>query len=277
VNEPVYFHQFIERAAPHGLAYLGEANFATMLGGNLSPKVNETLARMAPDVLKREQFIDFLHARTFRETLLIRNGIPLVRKVSPKRVMGLRVASKAKPVRDKPDLKSNAIEEFKLPDGPGMTTPTRLTKAAMLTLVERWPVAMPFDELEAVARERAGLPGTSTDEERERLADEILHCYIGGVLELHYAPSPFATSVGDRPVGSALARLQAQRGGPSTSLRHEHGTFHGDTLRLFLLLDGTRTRAEIARLMWPGAAASKALPELDAALRHLARLGLMVG
>ena len=31
VNEPVYFHQFAERAARHGLGYLGEANFATML------------------------------------------------------------------------------------------------------------------------------------------------------------------------------------------------------------------------------------------------------
>ncbi len=277
VNEPVYFHQFAERAARHGLGYLGEANFATMLGGGFSSKVNETLVRVAPDLLKREQFIDFLHARTFRETLLVRSDLPLTRKVSPERVMGLRVASKAKPVRDKPDLQSNAIEEFKLPEGPGMTTPTRLTKAAMLTLAERWPVAVPFDELEAAARERAGMPGTSTGEERATFASEVLQCYAGGVLELHYAASPFASVAGERPIGSALARLQAQRGGPSTSLRHEHGTFHGDTLRLFLLLDGTRTRAQIAETMWPGVATSKTMPELDAALQHLMRLGLMVG
>ena len=276
VNEPVYFHQFIERAARHGLGYLGEANFASMLG-DFSSKVNETLARVAPDQLRREQFFDFLHARTFRETLLVRSDLPLTRKVSPERVMGLRVASKAKPVRDKPDLHSNAIEEFKMAEGPGMTTPTRLTKAVMLTLAERWPLATPFTELEAAARERAGLSVASTDEERDGFASEILQCYVGGVLELHYAASPFVSVAGDRPVGSALARLQAQRGGPSTSLRHEHGTFHGDTLRLFLLLDGTRTRAEIAEAMWPGTPASKTLPELDAALRHLSRLGLMVG
>ena len=83
-------------------------------------------------------------------------------------------------------------------------------------------------------------------------------------------------AAGERPEGSALARLQAQRGSPATTLRHEHGTFHGDTLRLFLLLDGTRTRAEIAAAMWPGVPASKKMPELDAALSHLARLGLLV-
>jgi hypothetical protein len=156
-----------------------------------------------------------------------------------------------------------------------MSTPNRLCKAAMIILAERWPVATKFDELEAASRERAGLPGASTDEQRGRLASEILQCYAAGVLELHYAPSPFVPQAGERPEASALARLQAQRGTAATTLRHEHGTFHGDTLRLFLP-DGTRTRAEIAATMWPDMPARKSLPEVDAALAHLARLGLMV-
>ncbi len=104
VNEPLYFHQFIERAARHGLGYLGEANFATMLGTGFSPKVIETLARVAPDVLKREQFIDFLHARTFRETLLVRSdvaldaqGVPRARDVAARRVEGRARARQAGP------------------------------------------------------------------------------------------------------------------------------------------------------------------------------------
>jgi len=201
--------------------------------------------------------------------------VTLTRKVPPERVMALRIASKAKPVRERPDLHSNAIEEFRTPDGSTMTTPSRLTKAALVLLAECWPVAMPFDDLEAAARKRAGLPDAPNDEQRMRLAYEILQCYAGGVLELHYAASPFAASAGERPEGSALARLQAQRGSPATTLRHEHGTFHGDTLKLFLLLDGTRTRAEIAATMWPDKPVSKMLPELDAALTHLARLGLL--
>jgi cyclopropane fatty-acyl-phospholipid synthase-like methyltransferase len=276
VNEPLYFHQFIERAARHGLGYLGEANFATMLGTGFSPQVNETLARVAPDVLKREQFMDFLRARTFRETLLVRSGVPLTRKVSPQRVMSLRVASEARPVRDKPDLQSNAVEEFRTPAGTAISTSTRLSKAALVTLAERWPVAMTFDELEAAARARAGLAGVATEEQRGHLAAGILQTFAAGVLELHYAPSPFVSPPGEHPEASALARLQARRGTPATTLRHEHGTFDGDTLRLFLLLDGTRTRAELAATMWPGAPQSKTLPELDAALLHLARLGLMV-
>ncbi len=122
VNLPEYFYQFIERAAQHGLGYLGEADFSKMLGTEFSPQVLETLARIAPDVLRREQFMDFLRARTFRETLLVRKDVPLTRKVSPLRVMALRVASKARPRRDNPDLQSNAIEEFQTPDGKVLST-----------------------------------------------------------------------------------------------------------------------------------------------------------
>ncbi|HVN33656.1 MAG TPA: class I SAM-dependent methyltransferase [Casimicrobiaceae bacterium] len=276
VNEPLYFHQFIERAARHGLGYLGEANFAAMLGSGFSQQVNETLARVAPDVLKREQFIDFLRARTFRETLLVHRDVQLTRKISPDRVMALRVASRAKPVRAQPDLQSNAIEEFRAPEG-SVQTPNRLTKAALSILAELWPVSMAFEQLDAAARLRAGLPGGAIPEQRGRLASEMLQCYAAGVLELHYATPPFAVQLGERPEGSRLARLQASRGGPATTLRHEHGAINGETLRLFLLLDGTRTRSQIAASMWPGVPESRTLPELEVALDHLARLGLMLG
>ena len=38
VNEPLYFHQFMERAARHDLNYLGEADFVTMLGASSHPR-----------------------------------------------------------------------------------------------------------------------------------------------------------------------------------------------------------------------------------------------
>src|SRR4030095_903008 len=75
VNEPVYFHQFMERASRHGLKYLGEADFVTMLGGDFVPEVMQTLAEVAPDVQSREQYMDFLRARSFRQTLLVRNDV----------------------------------------------------------------------------------------------------------------------------------------------------------------------------------------------------------
>ena len=180
VNLPEYFYQFIERAAQHGLSYLGEADFSKMLGTEFSPQVLETLARIAPDVLRREQFMDFLRARTFRETLLVRKDVPLTRKVSPLRVMALRVASKARPQRDNPDLQSNAIEEFQTPDGKVLSSASRMMKAALAVLADRWPLALTFDELCARARALLAAPGAATDDERKLLASDILRCYGAG-------------------------------------------------------------------------------------------------
>lgn len=276
VNLPEYFFQFIERAAQHGLAYLGEADFTKMLGSEFSPQVLETLARIAPDVLRREQFMDFLRARTFRETLLVHKDVPLTRKVSPLRVMDLRVASSARPQRDNPDLQSNAVEGFQTPDGKVLSTASRMMKAAAVVLAGQWPLALTFDDLYARARTLLAASGTDDEEERKRLASDLLQCYGAGVVELHSMASPFVLEAGERPLASPIARLQAQRGLLATSLRHEHGTFNEDTRRLFLLLDGTRTREELAAELWRGAPPADAMRELDAALAHLGRLALLV-
>jgi hypothetical protein len=146
----------------------------------------------------------------------------------------------------------------------------------MLVLRANWPIALAFDDLYAKALALLPAEGAAADDERTRLASELLKCYGAGVVELHSTPSPFVIDAGERPTGSPVTRLQLQRGLLATSLRHEHGTFNEDTRRLFLLLDGTRTRREIAAALWPGAPEDDSMRELEAALAHLGRLALLV-
>src|SRR5207237_612092 len=54
-NEPVYFHEFIGRAAAHGLCYLGEADVAVMVPGNFPPNVQQVLTRLAAEQVHMEQ------------------------------------------------------------------------------------------------------------------------------------------------------------------------------------------------------------------------------
>ena len=212
VNEPLYFHQFTERAGRHGLIYLGEAEIATMLGGDFSPPVMRTLARIAHDVLAREQYMDFLRARTFRQTLLVRNDVALTRELSPLKVMDLRVASRARPARPAPDLQTDTTENFRTPENREVRLSARITKAAMMALAETWPLSIPFDELHSRARDRLALPAEVTEDERMQLAADLVPCFAGGIVELHHAPSPFVMVPGERPEASAVARLHAARG-----------------------------------------------------------------
>jgi hypothetical protein len=52
-----------------------------------------------------------------------------------------------------------------------------------------------------------------------------------------------------RPVASALARLQAERGLPLTNLRHGRVILDEFSLRLLRLLDGTRDRDALLAML----------------------------
>jgi len=70
---PAYFHQFVEHARRHGLQYLGEAEFFTMNDRWLTPEELRFLRALPGDpLLLREQYMDFLKCRSFRQTLLCR-------------------------------------------------------------------------------------------------------------------------------------------------------------------------------------------------------------
>lgn len=71
-NRPCYFKDFIQRAADHQLAYLGEAVLADMAPQRLGPEVYKTLQRLSRgNIIATEQYMDFFRNRTFRQTLLI--------------------------------------------------------------------------------------------------------------------------------------------------------------------------------------------------------------
>ena len=107
-----------------------------MLTNDLSPHVAQMLASIAPDLLRREQFLDFLRNQTFRRTLLTRESKALTRKLSPERVFGLRIATKAQPVNASPNEDLQAPESFPRPGRRTLTTGRPLTKAAMMELVQ---------------------------------------------------------------------------------------------------------------------------------------------
>lgn len=130
-NEPLYFHEFIERAERHHLRYLGEADLKLMLSTGLSATTTQTLNRIATDLLGREQVLDFLRNRTFRQTMLIRDGPPLDRKVSPERVKSLWIAAPLRPSNPPSGVHSDKPQGFSLPDGRILEAHTPISKAAL--------------------------------------------------------------------------------------------------------------------------------------------------
>ena len=255
-NNPLYFHQFAERAKKAGLKYLGESRVGTMVTGNFGPEIEKTLRMLATDQIMAEQYMDFLRNRMFRETLLCLDRVQPNWEVKPESLRVLHVASPAKPVdaENKPvptiDLATDSKLSFKSPSGMSMATDRPLLKAAMQVLGTTYPGTVPFDALRKQARE---LLGGGTGDERQMAEDTVtiavglLNCYMGSdLVELHGMPITFVRTPGDKPVAMPLARAQAVRGPMVTNRRHEVVRLNDLDRQLVPLLDGAHDRAMIA-------------------------------
>ena len=264
-NTPVYFHEFAAHAKQHGLQYLSEADFAETqppLPGApapFSPQVMQVLDQLPADQLvRREQYADFVRCRQFRQTLLCRDGAPLQRPPRSDRVTGLYAASAVRPVSGGPDLRSNVPEQFESPARGTFTVNHPAAKAALVELGKAWPRRLHFDELlarvletgaggEASAGGEADAGAGTVPTERV-VADLLLTGYASGVIGLHaYAPR-VAPAAGERPVASALARAQSTRRTLVTNVTGTTVELDGPIVpRLLRLVDGTRDADALAR------------------------------
>ncbi len=253
VNEPVFFHQFVAAAEGKGLKYLGEARVGTMVTGNFSPDVEQTLRRLATDQVMAEQYMDFLRNRMFRETLLCHKEKSPNWAVPPEAVRGLHVASAARPQMSANATEFNVADDspvsFISPAGLTVTTPRPLLKAALMVLQQAFPATLPFDALRRQAR---AMLGGNPDEFRTAgedgaaLAVGLLSCYMGSdLIELHGVPIIFARTPGEQPVALPHARALAGRTGNVANRRHEVIRLNELDRQMIPLLDGTRTRPEL--------------------------------
>lgn len=304
INEPVYFHQFVEHAGRHGLRYLGEATLSTMLANHFLPnQVAEPLREIATTGLAMEQYLDFLRNRTFRQTLLCHEAVALDRDLKPERLAGLYAASPARFDEEQVEVRSAAKAKFTGPNEISMSVEQPLSKAALLILTRVWPQAILFEELILAAR---GLlnPDTppvysaaSLDRDAEQIGATLLTAYALNLVELRTSPPPFVAEPGEYPQASALARLQIRQGQAVTNQRHEVITLSDDLSRHVLpYLDGRHNRAALLAALEhltaqgifvavsegrPAGSGEQRQEVLSQALEHclyqLARLALLVG
>lgn len=81
-NFQYYFHEFMEKAIKYDLQYLADASVASMYLGNMPEKISSKLGTIG-DIVRTEQYMDFVNNRKFRSTLLCHKAINLSRALSP--------------------------------------------------------------------------------------------------------------------------------------------------------------------------------------------------
>jgi hypothetical protein len=271
VNEPLYFHEFVRHAHRHRLQFLAEANVSDMQDRIYPEAVIAQLRQLSDgNVVLKEQYLDFLKNRRFRQTLLCHDDVILDHALHASAIERFFVASSARTTVEQADIVSaSAVVEFRGARGSGMSTDHRLAKAAMFHLARVWPRAIALPDLAAQGRAILGDAVDSGSTGRGEptpdvpaLCDILVNAYAAGLVELSTTAPVFAVEVSEYPTVSPVARFQVGRGDDFVAtLRHSTLQIEDTFARhLIGLLDGTRNRADLLREMQAFIAAHGAEP-----------------
>lgn len=279
-NDPLYFLDFIGAAAACELQFLAEAEFGAMSTQAYAPSVRRQLDAMPR--LEREQYIDFLHLRRFRQTLLCRSGRTVDLDVTEERLAGLWFSTRLRPIRSDVDARDEGPVDFHHPYQGRFRADEPTAKALAMVLAGGDRRGMDFGALEAGVAEALQQPARIDKALRKALVPALLSLYARDFVEIHAARWDFCTTVNDRPCTSLHARLLAERGAPVVNAMHGSFLLPSPMLRrLVMLLDGTRHVDELldalAGVTPPAERASLSPESLQRRLQLLAENALLVG
>jgi methyltransferase-like protein/ubiquinone/menaquinone biosynthesis C-methylase UbiE len=280
-NEPMYFLDFIDQAAEYGLQYIAESDVQKMRTAHLPEHARKQLDAV-PDRLLREQYLDFILGRGFRQTLLCRAGHELDLTVTPQRMERLLVAGSLRPQKPIENVHSGEAVEFRDAQGTTVSTSEALPKAIYSVLGAASPHALCYRDLctRACAQTGTALPLDSATE--ARLIRTLVSSFANAVVEFHFYEAPFQSTVTDRPVASLVARYQATTDLPVTSIRLFAFAMSDPVFRHLLpLLDGSRDHHALLSELRPRLPAetreSFGAEQLKNALGMLAQYAMLIG
>jgi methyltransferase-like protein/ubiquinone/menaquinone biosynthesis C-methylase UbiE len=217
-NHPVYFHQFIQNATQHQLAYVTDIEFRHYLMLSFPHQVVEALEELFQgDFFKQEQYLDFFYNRTLRRSLLCHQTVPVQRNLHWENITQCYIANASQPVNS-----NLAPELFQTLAGETIAVKQPLTKIAMAYLATHYPRCLHFEELFQYAYQQHSPTEAHLSTLRANFAQELLYLYCLEAIEFHIEPPAFVTTLNSYPTASPLARHMVSQGQqPVINLRCE--------------------------------------------------------
>jgi hypothetical protein len=263
VFAPQFVSQVAAHAAKHGLQYLCDSSPALNSEAFFpSLEKQELRERAKGDWVRYEQLHDYVSLLQFRRTLLCRADRAIERRTNWTSLRQLHAQGLFVPQ----EAKETGSEAFVFRAKGGQVT---TTNASLGTLIGRIGVAYP-----STVPLESEITGP-------QVGEAILRLFLAGSLSLQTGPLPFTLQPSDRPVASPLARAQASRGYKKlSSLSHSAVEITDPESHHFItLLDGTRTRHDLAREMagFTGTPIAAIAARIDDTLTGLARASLLAG
>jgi SAM-dependent methyltransferase len=268
VNDPVYFVDFVRAAEEVGLQYLSEAHWADV---TLRPSWRAALLQLtnSEEPLIREQYLDFVRCRRFRQTLLCPASAKTASGISLANLSNVWFSTQATEDR------TGGWCEFTTPSGASARVEEGVHADLLRYLAEAAPEAVAAPQI----LNRFCEPARNASPAQGELAEFLVTAMLTGVLEAYAWSPPVSRAIPDMPRASAVAREQAKSGGEVTNLLHRRIQIAPEAARMLLpLLDGRhdlmQLRGRLAELA-THLSDHEVDSQLDAFLHAYAKSGLL--
>jgi len=231
-NQPFYFREFAARIARHGLQYVGDALQNGVVAAQNWQPFRTWMEANRQDLVRQEQYVDFVRNRPFRRALICKGNLTLDRTQLLARAATMQVAASFQQTPE-----ANGMTRFQHSLGGQLVLGAGPLHDALIAMSRRFPQAIPVKEL---------IDGAG-GQHRETLLRELLSCWMNAMLELYVDPPPLLAQMpGDKPRATLVARYLASQNQAPINQRHGSITVDAQQRRLIQLLDGIRTRDQLA-------------------------------
>jgi methyltransferase-like protein/trans-aconitate methyltransferase len=249
LNDPSYFRDFMALASENGLQYLGDCHLPTMYLGNFSAQTRETLGQI-DDIVRQEQYLDFLTNRRFRNTILCRAELSVDRGITTDRLKSLCFGTVLAPKGglSNVDLSVDGPTEFvHSSSATSFVANNRRLAAAFCVLSEQFGLPCRLEDL--VAKACVLLSNESEENIQKEFLQNVVTLMLSGALEVYGDPGGHTPEVSSTPEVWPLARFFAGAKPRVPNLLH-NGYDMGDDLRAMVpYADGSRTIDQITEAL----------------------------
>ncbi len=268
-NSAFYFSDVVRDAKVHDLHYVGEAAFDTMVPDTYPASIARSLKTIG-DLQVREQRLDFLINRTFRESIFVKSLRPTERP-DQRALAKLFIASSLKRVTAN---ESGAVAiVYRNPSAIEISVESGAVTAALDVLAACYPEARSLEEILGETQATSG--DRIESGEVIALINALFAAFSRGLVSLHSARPPVRATVGAHPIASPLARAQSAAGTRVTTMLLDNIDLNdADCHALLPHLDGQSDLPALARALATADPAS-GMERTKAALEKLARAGLL--
>lgn len=210
-NKQYYFNEFMESAMKNNMQYLSDCSLSSMYLGNMSASVVEKLKDIN-DIVRTEQYMDFITNRRFRSTLLCHGNVQLNRSLNNDHAKKFALSFDITPETPLKDVDLEGVDSlkffFKGNKDNHINAASPWLKAILYTFTENRGYPMSFDTVIKKANKK--FKANRTAQIEMDLLNNVMNLVMKGYLDISLVERDKDAIKLEKPALTKLALYQAQ-------------------------------------------------------------------